>query len=44
MDVVDEIVNVERDSLDEPLSTITLDVDVISMKASELKKLYPNIK
>ena len=43
MDVVDEIVNVERDSLDEPLSTITLDVDVISMKASELKKLYPNI-
>ena len=44
MEVVDAIVNVERDSLDEPLSTITLDVNIIKMKAQEVKKLYPNIK
>jgi peptidyl-prolyl cis-trans isomerase B (cyclophilin B) len=40
MDVVDTIVNVERDSIDEPLSTITLDVNVISIKESELKALH----
>ena len=31
MDVVDAIVNVERDTLDEPLRAITLDVNVIEM-------------
>ena len=41
MDVVDTIVNVERDSIDEPLSKITLDVNMISMSETELKTLYP---
>lgn len=44
MDVVDTIVNVERDSIDEPLSKITLDVNMISIKGTELKKLYPEFK
>lgn len=44
MDVVDSIVNVERDSIDEPLSNITLDVNIILMSENELKKLYPNFK
>lgn len=39
MDVVDAIVNVERDSIDQPLSTITLDVNIISIKESELNAL-----
>ncbi len=43
MDVVDAIVNVERDSINEPLSKITLDVNMISIKESELRKLYPNL-
>ena len=42
MDVVDEIVNVERDSINEPLSPITLDVNMISIKESKLKEVYPN--
>lgn len=44
MDVVNTIVNVERDSLNEPLSKITLDVNMISIKESELRKMYPNLK
>lgn len=44
MDVIDTIVNVERDSIDEPLSTITLDINMISMKESELKKLYSDLQ
>lgn len=44
MDVVDAIVNVERDSIDEPLTPITLDVNKISIKKSELVKLYPNFE
>jgi len=43
MDIVDTIVNVERDSLDEPLSTITLDVNMISIKESELKTIYSDV-
>lgn len=39
MEIIDEIVNVERDSLDNPLTTITLDVNIINMRASELKRL-----
>lgn len=39
MEIINEIVNVERDSLDNPLNTITLDVNIINIKASELKKL-----
>lgn len=42
MDVVDDIVNVERDSINQPLTSINLDVNMISIKESELKKLYPN--
>lgn len=44
MDVIDEIVNVERDSINEPLSTITLDVNIISMKESELLQFNSEIK
>lgn len=44
MDVVDTIVNVERDSIDEPLSKITLDVNMISISEAELKTLYPEFK
>lgn len=44
MDVIDTIVNVERDSIDEPLSKITLDVNMISISEAELKTLYPEFK
>ncbi|MRI01006.1 peptidylprolyl isomerase [Kriegella sp. EG-1] len=44
MDIVDAIVNVKRDSLDEPFTPVTLDVNIISMKRNELKKLYPDYK
>ncbi|NHF60312.1 peptidylprolyl isomerase [Flavobacteriaceae bacterium TP-CH-4] len=40
MDVVDAIVNVQRDSLDQPLVPISLDVNIISMEEKELRKLY----
>lgn len=43
MDVVDEIVSVDRDSLDMPLSPVHLDVNIISIKETELKKLYPEM-
>lgn len=39
MDVVDAIVAVKRDSTDTPLTPITLDVNVIQLSGSELKKL-----
>ena len=39
----DKIVNVERDSINEPISPITLDVNMITIKESELKKLYPDL-
>ncbi len=42
MDIVDAIVNVERDSIDEPLTPISLDVNIISLKKDELQKLYPD--
>ncbi len=38
MDVVDAIVNVERDSIDEPLTPISLDVNIISISEQELSK------
>ncbi len=37
MDVVDAMVNVPRDSLDEPLTPITMDVNILMMTAEELK-------
>ncbi len=36
MDVVDAIVNVPRDSIDQPLIPITLDVNIITMTAEDL--------
>lgn len=39
MDVVDTIVNVKRDKNDQPLEPITVDVNIIKMKESALKKL-----
>lgn len=41
MDIVNTIANIERDSTNKPLTGITLDVNMIKMKASELEKLYP---
>ena len=41
MDVIDSIVNAERDSTNTPLIPITLNVNMISINATELKKLYP---
>ena len=40
MDIVDAIVNVQRDSTNTPLEPITLDVNIISIKKTELEKLY----
>ena len=40
MDIIDTIVNVQRDSTDAPLIPITLDVNMISMKETDLQKLY----
>lgn len=37
MDVVDAIVSVPRDSLDEPLTLITMDVNVLLMTSEDLK-------
>lgn len=44
MQVVDAIVNVERDSIDQPLEPISLDVNIISIEESELSKIYPDYK
>lgn len=38
MDIVDAIVQVERDSIDEPLTPVTLDVNIIKMTAKELEQ------
>ena len=40
MDVIETIVNVKRDSTNTPLTPISLDVNIISMKETELKKLH----
>lgn len=44
MDIVDTIVNVERDSTNTPLTPISLDVNMITITASELQKIYPQVK
>lgn len=44
MDVIDAIVNVERDSSNTPLTPITLDVNMISIKETDLKELYPDFE
>lgn len=41
MNVVDEIVNVKRDSTNTPFTDVTLDVNLIKVKEEELKNLYP---
>ena len=43
MNIIDEIVAVKRDSTDTPLSPINLDVNIVLLKASELKTLDPSI-
>ena len=43
MEIVDTIANVPRDSIDEPLAPITLDVNIIDIKSSELENLAPYI-
>lgn len=42
MPVIDAIVNVERDSTNMPLTPVSLDVNIISLTETELKKLYPD--
>lgn len=44
MDVIDSIVNVERDSTNTPLIPITLDVNMISIDETHLKELYPEFE
>jgi peptidyl-prolyl cis-trans isomerase B (cyclophilin B) len=44
MDVVDQIVAVQTDSLDAPLSPIKLDVNVIELNADQLKELGFKVK
>ncbi len=39
MDIVDAIVNVKRDSIDQPLEPVTLDVNIIIKTKAELKAL-----
>ena len=39
MDVIDQIVKVETDSADAPLTPITLDVNVIEMTSKEIEEL-----
>lgn len=39
MDVVDAIVSVQRDSIDQPLTPISLDVNIVSKTGDELKSL-----
>ena len=41
MDVVNTIINKERDKKNKPFTDISLDVNMIQIKASELEKLYP---
>lgn len=40
MEIVDAIVGVERDSIHQPLTPISLDVNIISMQKKALSKLY----
>lgn len=39
MNIVDSIVNVQRDKNDEPLKRVTLDVNIIKMSEKKLKKM-----
>jgi len=44
LDILDLVINVEKDSTDTPLDPIALDVNIISMKKSKLKLIYPELK
>lgn len=44
MSAIDTIVNVKRDSTDMPLTPVSLDVNIISIKETELLKIYPQAK
>ncbi|MCS5490004.1 peptidylprolyl isomerase [Algoriphagus limi] len=39
MDILDQIVHVERDDQDEPLTPITLDINILYLSPNEIKKL-----
>lgn len=39
MDIIDKIVNVDRDEQDKPLKNITLDINIIYISANELKAI-----
>lgn len=44
LDVLDAVINVEKDSTDTPLIPVSLKVSVISMNESELMALYPEVE
>lgn len=44
MNIIDEIVNVKRDTIDQPLTPIQLDVNIISIGENELQELFPDFK
>jgi len=44
MDIIDTIVRLKRDSTDTPLTPISLDVNMITMKETELQKIVPQAK
>lgn len=41
MNVVEKIVNTQKDSVDKPLTPITLDINIIKIKEKDLKKITP---
>lgn len=44
LDVLDAVINVEKDSTDTPLIPVSLKVSIISMNESELMALYPEVE
>lgn len=44
MDIVDAIVNVSRDSINQPITPINLDVNIISLTKEELLEIYPDFE
>ncbi len=44
LDVLDAVINVEKDSTDTPLIPVSLKVRIISLNETELKALYPEVE
>lgn len=44
MEIVDAIVNVERDTINQPLTPIFLDVNIISLGEEELLNIFPDFQ